>query len=1379
MNIFTPLINLSKVSRILLSLFTLIVLQTGFALAQDAPFITVWQTDNPGTSEDNQITIPGTGTDYLIEWEEVGNEAANNGGETGSDSHTITFPSAGTYRVKISGDFTRIEFTNQRDKEKILDIEQWGDIAWSSFYMAFYGCSNLTQTATDIPNLSNVTNMGFMFYSASIFNGDIGSWDVSNVTNLRNMFSNATSFNHNIGNWDVSNVMDMSSMFAGADNFNQDLSNWNVSNVANLNYMFSNATSFNQDIGNWFVSNVNSMTRMFYRAFAFNQDLSNWDVSNVTNMSEMFANATAFNQDIGSWDVSNVTDMESMFFNATSFNQDLSNWDVSNVIDMESMFRYATSFNHSLSNWNFSSLKNMKSMFYHASAFNQDLSNWDVSHVTDMSELFAYATTFNQDLSNWNVSNVTNMESMFLYADNFDQNLGKWNISSLKNMYNILNSTNVSPINYDSTLIGWANQESTPVNIHLGTVNNTFCSALDARFKLVNDFGWSISGDNYCSNNYFLTRWKTDNEGESNANQIIIPGTGTDYLIEWEQVGNSANSGSELGTNIHTLTFPNPGEYRVKISGNFRSIRFANSGDKNKLLSVDSWGDIAWEIMESAFYGCQNLKLKATNSPDLSLVKDMSYAFKETNIKGNALEKWNVSSVTSFTDMFNGASNFNQSLSTWDLSSAENLEGMLDNTSLSTSNYVATLNAWSSNTNIPSNLNLGAVGLNYCYEAGRDFLIESKNWTFLGDSKECSNQFVTIWQTDNAGASDDNQIIIPGTGTNYLIEWEEVGNEPNNNGSEKGTDEHTVTFPSAGTYRVKISGDFTRIEFGFQTDKEKILNIEQWGAIQWKSFESAFRGCSYLNQSATDVPDLVMVTNMKEMFLGASLFNGDISNWDVSSVNNMRSMFSNAHKMNSDISNWDVSNVTDMVFMFNQADSFNIDLSNWNVSKVTNMSNMFSSANSFNQNIEDWDVSNVTNFNSMFYFAKSFNQNLGKWNIENASNLNDVIGGSGLDIYNYDQTLIGWSLLENLNPNLSLGAYDLEYCISSSARNYLINEKGWTISGDSENCQSAFISSWDSDNEGESESNQITIPANGGDFMVLWEDINDTAINGLDSASGYHTVNFPEPGNYRIKIIGELSGIYFADLGDKLKITEIENWGDIQWTSMNTAFAGAENLTISANDAPDLSQVTDMSRMFYNAKSLNQDISHWDVSTVTNMSDLFHGASSFNQDISNWNVSNVTKMTRMFANTATFNQDLNSWNTANVEEMNFMFWDADAFQGNISDWNTENVTNMWGMFYGADSMNTDISNWDVSSVTNMTELFRAAAAFNQDINNWNTTNVEEMDFMFWDADAFQGNISDWNTENVTNMWGMFYGADSFNTDISTWNVSAVTNMTEM
>jgi len=223
MHISTPQSNFSKVTIKLLSLLTLLILQTSFTLAQDAPFITVWQTDNPGSSEDNQITIPGTGTDYLIEWEEVGNEANNNGSETGTDEHTVTFPSAGTYRVKISGDFTGIRFPYQGDNEKILDIEQWGDIVWSRLAYAFYKCTNINQTASDVPDLANVTNMSLMFNEAKSFDGEIGNWDVSNVRDMGSMFRYANSFNGDIGNWDVSNVTDMGSMFRYANSFNAEI----------------------------------------------------------------------------------------------------------------------------------------------------------------------------------------------------------------------------------------------------------------------------------------------------------------------------------------------------------------------------------------------------------------------------------------------------------------------------------------------------------------------------------------------------------------------------------------------------------------------------------------------------------------------------------------------------------------------------------------------------------------------------------------------------------------------------------------------------------------------------------------------------------------------------------------------------------------------------------------------------------------------------------------------------------------------------------------------------------------------------------------------------------------------------------------------------
>jgi len=55
-----------------------------------------------------------------------------------------------------------------------------------------------------------------------------------------------------------------------------------------------------------------------------------------------------------------------------------------------------------------------------------------------------------------------------------------------------------------------------------------------------------------------------------------------------------------------------------------------------------------------------------------------------------------------------------------------------------------------------------------------------------------------------------------------------------------------------------------------------------------------------------------------------------------------------------------------MPYMFNGASAFNVDISNWDVSSITNMNNMFNGAIAFNQDIRKWKVSESAMIGSMF-----------------------------------------------------------------------------------------------------------------------------------------------------------------------------------------------------------------------------------------------------------------------------------------------------------------------------------------------------------------------------------------------------------------------------
>lgn len=242
----------------------------------------------------------------------------------------------------------------------------------------------------------------------------------------------------------------------------------------------------------------------------------------------------------------------------------------------------------------------------------------------------------------------------------------------------------------------------------------------------------------------------------------------------------------------------------------------------------------------------------------------------------------------------------------------------------------------------------------------------------------------------------------------------------------------------------------------------------------------------------------------------------------------------------------------------------------------------------------------------------------------------------------------------------------------------------------------------------------------GVNFDVDWGD--GATQNVVNPGGGPVTHNYSSPGIYEIKFTGALRYFQFYGGGDALKVIDVKQWGTIQWWNVELMFSGCENMVMSATDAPDLSQVTNMRGMFMGSKKFNTSINHWDTSTITDMRDVFADAILFNQELDNWNTASVTSMRSMFSNARAFNRNLSSWNTAAVTDMGFMFYDAKSFNSPLirsgNSWNTSSVTTMDSMFAGAEVFNQSLSTWVFGSITNMDSLFKDAYAFDQDLSGW-------------------------------------------------------------
>ncbi|WP_279062318.1 DarT ssDNA thymidine ADP-ribosyltransferase family protein [Campylobacter lanienae] len=246
----------------------------------------------------------------------------------------------------------------------------------------------------------------------------------------------------------------------------------------------------------------------------------------------------------------------------------------------------------------------------------------------------------------------------------------------------------------------------------------------------------------------------------------------------------------------------------------------------------------------------------------------------------------------------------------------------------------------------------------------------------------------------------------------------------------------------------------------------------------------------------------------------------------------------------------DTSAITDMSelfmsgFAWSGRENFS-GIENWDVSSVTNMSGMFFGCDNFNQPLNNWDVSNVTDTSWMFAGCTNFNQPLDNWNVFNVTDMREMFDGCE----NFNQPLDNWN-------------------VSSVTDMYEMFR----------NC----------------------------------ENFNQPLDSWRDKLSQKLIDQLPLRCFVERKIVNDKTR-YYPKTRDELRslvVAESLNLGDIDTsaiTDMSELFAWSWRGNFSGIENWDVSNVTNMSKMFYNCKNFNQPLNNWNVSSVTDMRGMFYG----------------------------------------------------------------------------------------------------------------------------------------------------------------------------
>ena len=307
--------------------------------------------------------------------------------------------------------------------------------------------------------------------------------------------------------------------------------------------------------------------------------------------------------------------------------------------------------------------------------------------------------------------------------------------------------------------------------------------------------------------------------------------TSSDQVIEFPDYGGMEidfgdGNHSSVGANHNNVfhKYSKPGIYTVTVVGPISQWRCSTKSCQESLISILAYGDVTFG--RYAFEGVKALESLPANESPKFYDGDATGAFKNAQTIPD-ISGWDTSSILNMSEMFYGATSFNQNINGWNTSNVTDM----------------------------SNMFYGATSFNQPLNGWNTTFVWNMSSMFYGATS--FNQDINGWNTSNVtdmsrmfkGAKSFNQ-DINGWNTAFVYNMSSM-------------------FYGATSFNQNING---------------------WSTSHVTNMSSMFYEATSFNQNINGW-NTSRVTNMSEMFYKAKSFDQSLEEWNISKVSKIEDIF--------------------------------------------------------------------------------------------------------------------------------------------------------------------------------------------------------------------------------------------------------------------------------------------------------------------------------------------------------------------------------------------------------------------------------------------------------------------------------------------------------